>query len=241
MNEVARRMAIKPLTAVLVRPKRMSDLPALHRRANISAGDPGGFSQRGLLSIFNMLGLAEDVLTLDPGDRGDHCAALPVCVDVQRHVRAPARDRHDARPGGASGRPILAIVLLESLRVARVGGLAGILGGHGVAYLGAHLLAVGRAGPPILLPSSALQPSVLGGVVLSARWPACCPRCSPIAPRSRENLAPLLLSDAARARPCSSARRGADRICPSSRRAGPGGAAADVRPAGRLDPRQLRA
>ena len=31
MNEIARGMEIKPLTAVLVRPKRMSDLPGLHR------------------------------------------------------------------------------------------------------------------------------------------------------------------------------------------------------------------
>ena len=37
MNEVARKMAIKPLTAVLVRPKRMSDLPSLHRELNVAA------------------------------------------------------------------------------------------------------------------------------------------------------------------------------------------------------------
>ena len=38
MNEVvARAWTIKPLTAVLVRPKRMSDLPALHRRLNVAA------------------------------------------------------------------------------------------------------------------------------------------------------------------------------------------------------------
>jgi putative ABC transport system permease protein len=37
MNEVARRLTVKPLTAVLVRPKRMSDLPALHREHNVAA------------------------------------------------------------------------------------------------------------------------------------------------------------------------------------------------------------
>jgi DNA-binding beta-propeller fold protein YncE len=35
MNEVSRKMRVKPLTAVLVRAKRMSDLPALHREHNV--------------------------------------------------------------------------------------------------------------------------------------------------------------------------------------------------------------
>ena len=47
MNEIARKMEVKPLTAVLVRPKRMSDLPSLHREFN-GGGDTGGFSQCGL-------------------------------------------------------------------------------------------------------------------------------------------------------------------------------------------------
>ncbi|HEY7496786.1 MAG TPA: ABC transporter permease, partial [Candidatus Tectomicrobia bacterium] len=37
MNEIARQMEIKPLTAVLVRPKRLSDLPSLHREFNMAA------------------------------------------------------------------------------------------------------------------------------------------------------------------------------------------------------------
>src|SRR5215472_8288845 len=58
MNEVARGMAVKPLTAVLVRPKRLSDLPSLHRELNtaheIQAVLPSGV----LLTIFNMMAVA---------------------------------------------------------------------------------------------------------------------------------------------------------------------------------------
>src|SRR6185369_13134455 len=64
MNEIARNLQIKPLTAVLVRPKRMSDLPALHRQLNVSPTTQAAFPSTILLNIFNLLGLAEDVLTL---------------------------------------------------------------------------------------------------------------------------------------------------------------------------------
>src|SRR2546427_6712090 len=36
MNEVARKMQVKPLTAVLLRARRMSDLPSLNRELNRS-------------------------------------------------------------------------------------------------------------------------------------------------------------------------------------------------------------
>jgi putative ABC transport system permease protein len=43
MNEIARDMPVKPLTAVLVRPQRMSDLPGLHREFNIRGETQAAF------------------------------------------------------------------------------------------------------------------------------------------------------------------------------------------------------
>src|SRR5262249_42148508 len=57
MNEVARKMQIKPLTAVLIRAKRMSDLPALHREYNVSAETQAVFPSAVLLEIFNVMSL----------------------------------------------------------------------------------------------------------------------------------------------------------------------------------------
>src|SRR6266851_416555 len=64
MNEVARKMAVKPLTAVLVRPKRMSDLPSLHRELNVSAETQAVLPSGVLLTIFNVMAVAEDALAL---------------------------------------------------------------------------------------------------------------------------------------------------------------------------------
>src|SRR6059036_3925879 len=64
MNEVSRKMQVKPLTAVLVRPKRMSDLAGLHRGFNVTAETQAVFPSAVLLNIFNLLSLAEEVLAL---------------------------------------------------------------------------------------------------------------------------------------------------------------------------------
>ena len=63
MNEVTKKMKVKPLTAFLVRAKRMSDLPSLHRGLNASAETQAVFPSAVLLGIFNLLSLAEEVLT----------------------------------------------------------------------------------------------------------------------------------------------------------------------------------
>jgi len=64
MNEVCKKMKVNPLTAFLVRAKRMSDLPSLHRGLNASAETQAVFPSAVLLGIFNLLSLAEEVLTV---------------------------------------------------------------------------------------------------------------------------------------------------------------------------------
>src|SRR5439155_25892992 len=64
MNEVSRRMKVKPLTAVLVRPKRMSDLPGLHRGFNLTAETQAVFPSAVLLNILNVLSLVSDVVAI---------------------------------------------------------------------------------------------------------------------------------------------------------------------------------
>ena len=241
MNEIARKMQIKPLTAVLVRPKRMSDLPALHRELNVVAGDAGGLPQRECSSASSTCsGSAEEVLAY-PGHRGDRGRALPVRVDVQRDPRAPARDRHHARPRRPPrdrSRHRAAGVLRHRARRGR----AGVLGGHGIAYLGAQLLAA-RAGvvaDPFAV--GALQPMVVGGVVRWARSPGCCPPCSPIGWRSRR-----ILRRSPERRPRRRASPLVLRAAPGTRSGGGGLAGArerspeaDVRPAGGFDAGELR-
>src|SRR5205807_4660388 len=64
MNEVSRKTKVKPLTAVLVRPKRMSDLPGLHRGFNITAETQAVFPSAVLLNIFNVLNLVDEVVAI---------------------------------------------------------------------------------------------------------------------------------------------------------------------------------
>src|SRR5262249_6566301 len=64
MNEVARKTTVKPLTAVFVRPKRMSDLPSLHRELNVSADTQAVLPSGVLLTIFKVMALAEEGLTM---------------------------------------------------------------------------------------------------------------------------------------------------------------------------------
>ena len=102
MNEVAREQTIKPLTAVLIRPKRMSDLPGLHRERNVVGRDAGGAAERRDPDHLQHDGGGAGGADHDPGDGGRDRAALCVRRHVQRHAGAPARDRHDARAGGAA-------------------------------------------------------------------------------------------------------------------------------------------
>jgi putative ABC transport system permease protein len=92
---------------------------------------------------------------------------------------------------GARRSTILGIVLLESCALATLGGLAGILGGHGAAYLGAALLAA-RGGPPThAFAVSALQPVTFGAVIVLGALAGLLPAVLAYRTEVAENLAPL--------------------------------------------------
>ena len=190
MNELSRGAAIKPLTAVLVRPRRLSDLTALHRGWNVAPDLQAALPSAVLLDVFNVLGLVEDVLIVV-------LAAIAIVVGLYLFVTMynatldRRREIATMRALGARRSTVLGIVLLESVVIASLGGLAGILGGHGIAYLGASLLA-SRGGPVThALALSALQPLTLGAVVALGALAGLLPALLAYRTEVAENLAPL--------------------------------------------------
>jgi putative ABC transport system permease protein len=190
MNEVARKMQMKPLTAVLVRPKRMSDLPALHRQLNVSQETQAVFPSGVLLGIFNLLGLAEEVLTLILAIVAI-VVGLYIFVSMYSATLERRREIATMRALGARRATILAIVLLESCIITLAGGCAGMLVGHAIAYVGAQLLAV-RAGvvaDPFAL--GVAQPLVVAGVVVLGALAGLLPALTAYRMDVEANLAPL--------------------------------------------------
>jgi putative ABC transport system permease protein len=190
MNEISRKAMTKPLTAVLIRPKRLSDLTALHRGWNVGPDLQAALPSAILLNIFNLLGLVEDVLAVV-------LAVVAVVVGLYLFVtmyNATLERRREIatmRALGARRATVLGIVLLESCVIAGLGGLAGILGGHGVAALGASLLAA-RGGPVThALALSALQPVTFGAVVALGALAGLLPAVLAYRTEVAENLAPL--------------------------------------------------
>jgi putative ABC transport system permease protein len=190
MNEIARAMPIKPLTAVLVRPRRMSDLPALHRQLNLAEDTQAVFPSAVLLGIFNLLDVAEDVLTLLVA-----CVAIVVVlyllVSMYGATWARRREIATMRALGAPRSSVLRIVLLECAAITAVGAAAGVLGGHALAYLGAQFLSARAgvvAGP---LAVSLFEPAVLAGVVLVGTLAGLVPAVMAYRMEVAENLAPL--------------------------------------------------
>jgi len=92
---------------------------------------------------------------------------------------------------GARRTTILSIVLLESCAITAIGGIVGLLGGHGVAYFGAYILAArgGLVTHPFLI--SALQPLVLGSVILLGTLAGLLPAVLAYRTEVAENLAPF--------------------------------------------------
>jgi putative ABC transport system permease protein len=189
MNEVARKMAVKPLTAVLVRPKRMSDLPSLHRELNVAAETQAVLPSGVLLTIFNMMAVAEDVLTMIVAIVGV-IVLLYVFVSMYSATLERRREIATMRALGARRTTVLGIVLAESCALAAAGGVAGILGGHAVAYLAGSLLArSGLVANPFLF--NVLEPAVLGSVILLGTLAGLLPAILAYRTEVAENLAPL--------------------------------------------------
>ena len=190
MNEVARQMTVKPLTAVLVRPKRLSDLPSLHREFNVAPETQAVLPSSVLLNIFNLLSLAEEVLKMILG-----IVALVVFLYlfVAMYSATLERKREVAtmRAIGARRGIILLIVLLESATIALIGGAVGIAGGYGLAYLGAQIVAArgGLAMNPLVF--TPLQFVVLAGVVVLGTLAGLIPAILAYRTEVAENLAPL--------------------------------------------------
>jgi putative ABC transport system permease protein len=190
INEVPRRMDVKPVTAVLVRAKRMSDLPALQRRLNVSPATQAVFPSAVLLSIFNVLGLVEDVLALVLGIVAV-VVVLYLFLSMYSATFERRREIATMRALGARRATIFGIVLMESCALALVGGVAGIVGGHGAAYLGARLLAA-RGGPSAHpFAAGALQPLTLAAVVALGALAGLLPAILAYRTEVADNLAPL--------------------------------------------------
>ncbi len=190
MNEISRKMQIKPLTAVLVRPKRMSDLPALHRGFNVTSETQAVLPSAILLNIFNLLGTAQEVLAIILA-----IVALVVLlylfVSMYSAILERKREIATMRALGARRATVLGIVLLESAALAVIGGAFGIVGGHGIAYLGASLLAARGGLTTHPFPVSALEPVVFGSVVLLGALAGLLPAVLAYRTEVAENLAPL--------------------------------------------------
>ena len=190
MNEVSREMALKPLTAILVRPRRLSELPALHRRLNVSPATQAVLPSAVLLAIFNVVGLVEDVLGVVLA-----IAAVVVFLSLFVSMYAATLERRreiaTMRALGARRTTVFAIVLLESTAIALVGAVAGILGGHGAAVLGGQLLAA--RGGPVMHPFAVglLQPGMLVAVVAIGALAGFVPALLAYRTEVAENLAPL--------------------------------------------------
>ncbi len=190
MNEVSRKMKIKPLTAVLVRPKRMSDLPSLHRGLNVSTETQAVFPSAVLLTIFNLLSLAEEVLTMIL-TTVVIVVLLYLFISMYSATLERKREIATMRALGARRATILGIVLLESCALAVIGGVAGILGGHGAAYLGASLLAARGGLVTNLSLVSALEPVVFASVIFLGALAGLLPAVLAYRTEVAENLAPL--------------------------------------------------
>jgi putative ABC transport system permease protein len=190
MNEVARKMQVKPLTAALVRAKRMSDLPSLHRELNVSTETQAVFPSAVLLTIFKLLGVVEEALAVILTIVAV-VVLLYVFVSMYGATLERKREIATMRALGARRVRILGIVLTESSVLAAIGGVAGVVGGHGIAYLGAALLA--ERGVLVANPFAfgMLEPVVLAGVILLGTLAGLLPAVLAYRTEVAENLAPL--------------------------------------------------
>ncbi len=190
MNELAHAMVVKPLTAVLVRPKRLTDLPGLHREHNVVPETQAVLPSGVLLTIFNMMAVAQEALTMILTIVGI-IVLLYVFVAMYSATIERRREIATMRALGARRTTVLAIVLVESGMLAAIGGFGGILAGHAAAYLAATVLA--QTSGLVIQPFrfDAVQPAVLAGVILLGTLAGLLPALLAYRTEVAENLAPL--------------------------------------------------
>ena len=190
MNELAHAMVVKPLTAVLVRPKRLTDLPGLHREYNVVPATQAVLPSGVLLTIFNMMAVAQEALTMILAIVGV-IVLLYVFVALYSATIERRREIATMRALGARRTTVLAIVLVESATLAAIGGFGGILAGHAAAYLAATVLA--QTSGLVIQPFrfDAVQPAVLAGVILLGTLAGLLPALLAYRTEVAENLAPL--------------------------------------------------
>jgi putative ABC transport system permease protein len=190
MNEVSREMTVKPLTAILMRPKRLSDIASLHRELNVSPDSQAVIPSSVLFNIFNLLGLAEEVLKMILAIVAV-VVLLYLFVSMYSATLQRTREIATMRALGARRMTILSIVLLESCTITLIGGVLGLFGGYAIVRLGAQIIAE-RGGlalsSPLLTP---LQPIVVAGVVLLGTVAGIIPAVMAYRTEVAENLAPL--------------------------------------------------
>ena len=104
------------------RPRPAASECRICRRSTASStcrqGTQAVFPSAVLLSVFNLLGVVEDVLAIVLGDRGPRGAALPVRLDVRRDVER-RREIATMRALGARRATMLGHRLVESAALAR--------------------------------------------------------------------------------------------------------------------------
>jgi putative ABC transport system permease protein len=190
MNEVSREMTVKPLTAVLVRPKRLSDVPSLHRELNVAPEGQAVIPSSVLLTIFNLLSLAEEVLKIILAIVAV-VMLLYLFVAMYSATRQRVREIATMRALGARRLTILLMVLLESCIITLIGGVLGLGGGYGMAFLGARIIAERGGMAPSLPVFTPLQPLVLASVVGLGMLAGLAPALMAYRTEVAENLAPL--------------------------------------------------
>jgi putative ABC transport system permease protein len=189
MNEVARGMTVKPLTAVLVRPKRMSDLPSLNRELNVAADTQAVLPSAVLLTIFNMMAVAETALKMILTIVGV-IVLLYVFVAMYSATMERRREIATMRALGARRTTVFGIILAESAGLATVGGVVGLLAGHAIAYLAGLVLGqTGLVTNPLRL--NLFEPAVLVSVILLGMLAGLLPAVLAYRTEVAENLAPL--------------------------------------------------
>jgi putative ABC transport system permease protein len=167
----------------------MSDLGSLHRELNVATETQAVLPSGVLLTIFNMMAVAEDVLTMILAIVGI-IVLLYVFVSLYSATLERRREIATMRALGARRATVLGIVLIESCALAAVGGVGGLLGGHAVAYLAGALLAKsGLVANPFFF--DPLEAAVLASVILLGTLAGLLPAVLAYRTEVAENLAPL--------------------------------------------------